>query len=198
MPCGLRTGPAKPVPGRPADVRPPVVRVAYGGHSSACGTACVRRHRSARAPAPAHQAQSTAHLAHRVGRSPRRRTPVAGSTEQLLPFLFSQLRMVLLPLANAMLNALRPCLARGMRSVDSLRKVGASHRRTSQRGQRVQRFVIECFTPSCHVDLLASGELVTLTTRDAVDSILAMTGGGTVQDRGETCRTERTRPPRGA
>jgi hypothetical protein len=46
----------------------------------------------------------------------------------------------------------------------------------------VQRFVIESFTPSCHVDNLPGAELVTPAARDTVDSILTVlrrgTGGG--------------------
>lgn len=65
-------------------------------------------------------------------------------------------------------------------------------RRTSQRRSRVERFVIECFAPSFHVDLAPDGELVTRISADTVDSILGNTAG-------ETCSTERTlRRPRGA
>jgi hypothetical protein len=66
--------------------------------------------------------------------------------------------------------------------VRTLRGPAMERRRTSQYGQRVQRFVIECFTPSCHVDILPGAELVTPVARDAVDSILTVlrrgTGGG--------------------
>jgi hypothetical protein len=42
----------------------------------------------------------------------------------------------------------------------------------SQRGRRVPRFVIECITPNCHVDIASDGELVTTVTVHPVDSIL--------------------------
>lgn len=56
-------------------------------------------------------------------------------------------------------------------------------RRTSPHGLRMQQFVIERFTPSCHVDIAVSGELVTPASSDAVDSILGNTAGENVQDR---------------
>lgn len=49
----------------------------------------------------------------------------------------------------------------------------------------VKRFVIECFTPRCLVDLASDGELVTNAPPDTVDLIL-------VASRGRTCRTEGT------
>lgn len=76
-------------------------------------------------------------------------------------------------------------------------------RRTSLGGRRVERFVIECFAPSCHVDIAGHAELVTSAPRDTVDSIMSIEGSGLVQNRGETCRSERpekngeTRTPRG-
>lgn len=42
----------------------------------------------------------------------------------------------------------------------------------SQRGRRVPRFVIECITPNCHVDIASDGELVTTATVHPLDSIL--------------------------
>lgn len=60
-----------------------------------------------------------------------------------------------------------------------------SERRTSLRGPGVERFLIECFAPSCHVDIAPVPELVTAAPRDTVDSIMGLfDGGGTVQDLG--------------
>lgn len=47
------------------------------------------------------------------------------------------------------------------------------HRPPSQKGRRVPRFVIECITPNCHVDIASDGELVTTATVHPIDSILA-------------------------
>jgi hypothetical protein len=44
---------------------------------------------------------------------------------------------------------------------------------------RVERFVIECIAPSCHVDIAGHPELVTPAPRDAVDSIMSIEGRGT-------------------
>jgi len=54
---------------------------------------------------------------------------------------------------------------------------------------------------STDVDNPPDGELATPALCDTLDSILTVYGGGLVQDRGETCRsdtTEEPRPPRGA
>jgi hypothetical protein len=75
---------------------------------------------------------------------------------------------------------------------------------TSLRVRGVKRFVIECFAPSCLVDITRVGERVTPTLRNAVDSIMSIEDWGRVRDRGETCRSDRpvrtreTRTPRGA
>ncbi len=75
---------------------------------------------------------------------------------------------------------------------------------TSLCTSRVERFVIERFTPRVLIDLTPVGEGVPAGPRDAVDSILKIGGWGTVRNRGETCRsgrpvrTRETRTPRGA
>jgi hypothetical protein len=58
-------------------------------------------------------------------------------------------------------------------------------RRTSQSAQRVKRFVIECFTPRCLVDLASDGELVTNAPPDTVDLIMGGLTGENMQDRGD-------------
>ena len=86
---------------------------------------------------------------------------------------------------------LATCEERTVGHVWLLRRRGRDGMRTSQWRHRMERFVIECFTPSCHVDIASSVELVPPATSDTVDSILAFAAG-------ETCRTERTRRLRGA
>ena len=117
------------------------------------------------------------------------------------PTLFSQLPDTAHPLAEPPPNPRSTCTERVCGGPRTLRGLATATRRTSLHGPRVQRFVIECFTPSCHVDNVPGAELVTPAPRDTVDSILTSYGGGLVQDRGETCRsdtTEEPRPPRGA
>jgi hypothetical protein len=115
------------------------------------------------------------------------------------PKIFGQLRAAPEPLTGPPPAPPHPTSTeRNTGKVRPLLSQARGRRRTSQRSPRVERFVIECFAPSCHVDIAAGGELAPQTTYDPVDSILAIHGGGLVQDRGETCRTERTRPPRGA
>ncbi len=75
---------------------------------------------------------------------------------------------------------------------------------TSLCASRVERFVIERFTPRFLIDIAPVGEGVTAGPRDAVDSILKIGDWGNVRNRGETCRsgrpvgTRETRTPRGA
>src|SRR3954467_10259842 len=118
--------------------------------------------------------------------------------------LFSQLPHWACPLARPPLNPRSTCTDRVSGALRTLRGLATATRRTSLHGPRVQRFVIECFTPSCHVDNVPDDELVTPAPRDTVDSILTSYGGGLVQDRGETCWSDMPdkvgapRPPRGA
>ncbi|CAL9564222.1 hypothetical protein SUDANB145_04689 [Streptomyces sp. enrichment culture] len=120
------------------------------------------------------------------------------------PFLFGQLRRMAHPCRVPPPNPRSTCTERVSRALRTLRGLATATRRTSLRRPGVQRFVIECFTPSCHVDNVPSAEPATPARRDAVDSILIVYGGGQVQDRGETCWSDRPdklgapRPPRGA
>ncbi|AKZ55876.1 hypothetical protein SAM23877_2827 [Streptomyces ambofaciens ATCC 23877] len=96
------------------------------------------------------------------------------------------------------------CTERVSGALRTLRGLATDTRRTSLWRPGVQRFVIDCFTPSCHVDNVPSAEPATSARPDTVDSILTVYGGGLVQDRGETCWSDRPdklgapRPPRGA
>ncbi len=117
------------------------------------------------------------------------------------PYLFSQLLELAHPPPPHPPNPRLTCKKRVSGPLRTLRGLATATRRTSLRAVGVQRFVIECFTPSCHVDNVPGVELVTAARPDTVDSILMSYGGGLVQDRGETCRsdtTEEPRPPRGA
>ena len=62
-------------------------------------------------------------------------------------------------------------------------------RRTSQRASRVKRFVIECFTPRCLVDLASDGELVTNAPPDTVDLIMGGPRGKRAGPRGRRVDT---------
>ncbi|CAL2065068.1 protein of unknown function [Streptomyces murinus] len=134
-------------------------------------------------------------------------TPGSGhrSTDRfprLQALLFSQLLDIAQVGSPPPPNPRSTCTERVYGALRTLRGLATAPRRTSLHGPRVQRFVIECFTPSCHVDNVPHLELVTVCPRDPVDFDLdCLYGGGLVQDRGETCRsdtTEEPRPPRGA
>lgn len=112
---------------------------------------------------------------------------------RLSPALFSQLPTMLHSLWKGPPN---PPPTSGKRDRASVWTACVRHhgaRRTSQGRRRVERFVIEWFTPSCHVDIAVGGELVTPTIPEAVDSILVRgsrigrgdldTAGEAVQDR---------------
>jgi hypothetical protein len=86
---------------------------------------------------------------------------------------------------------LATCTERTDRHVWVVRQRGRDGMRTSQWRHRMEPFVIECFTPSCHVDIAPGAEVVPATSSDQVDSILAFAAG-------ETCTTKRTRRLRGA
>lgn len=126
------------------------------------------------------------------------------SVTQTHPSLFSQLPSGGEPLVKWPVNPLATSEERTNTAVRTLRGRAMPARPTSTRGPRVERFVIECFAPSCLVDIAADGELVTPTPRNTVDSIMSIEGWGPVQNRGESCRSERpdkngeTRTPRGA
>jgi hypothetical protein len=161
-------------------------------------------------PAPPLAEEHPPHRGHRH-RAGRGRTGADGtpgevhrSTDRFprtRPTLFSQLPATAHPLPEPPPNPRSTCTERVWEGLRTLRGLATTTRRTSLHGPRVQRFVIECFTPSCHVDNVPVAELVTPAPLDTVDSILTSYGGGLVQDRGETCRsdtTEEPRPPRGA
>lgn len=126
------------------------------------------------------------------------------SFAQTHPSLFSQLHTGAEPLAKWPANPLATREERTDPTVRTLRGRAMHARPTSTLGSRVERFVIECFAPSCLVDITPDGELVTPAPRDTVDSIMSIEGWGPVQNRGESCRSERpdkngeTRTPRGA
>jgi hypothetical protein len=71
------------------------------------------------------------------------------------------------------------CTERVWRGARTLWGPATGTRRTSLHGPRVQRFVIECFTPSCHVDNLPDGEPATPAPHDTVDSIMTVLRRGT-------------------
>lgn len=95
------------------------------------------------------------------------------------PYLFSQLRLPAHPLVEHPSTPRSTCTERGQGAARTLRGPATGTRRTSLHGPRVQRFVIECFTPSCHVDNAPGGELVTPAPWDTVDSIMTVLRRGT-------------------
>jgi hypothetical protein len=74
------------------------------------------------------------------------------------PMLFSQLPDTAHPLAEQPPNPRSTCTERVPTGRRTLRGLATATRRTSLHAPRVQRFVIECFTPSCQVDNLSSDE----------------------------------------
>lgn len=120
------------------------------------------------------------------------------------PYIFSQLLTPADSLVNWPINPLATRQEETRRYASTRRGRATNTRRTSLRGFWVKRFVIECFPPSCLVDIVLVGQLVTPAPRDAVDSILGAEDWGLAQDRGEMCRSDRpvrtreTRTPRGA
>jgi hypothetical protein len=185
-------------PGAAAPLRTHRRQARGHGHQSTSWTTWAHRNRDAQGRSTRLRARCVALRAHSGEGHRTGRTPDGGPFRTSAPTPFQPTSRESSFLGKRSPQPPPTSGERGMSGLYPLREVGTKARRTSQGGPRVQRVVIECFPPSCHVDIVAGGELVTATTRDTVDSILAMTGGGTVQDRGETCRTERTRPPRGA
>ncbi len=116
------------------------------------------------------------------------------STDRFLrtvPLLFSQLPGVAHLPPSPPPNPRSTCTERLSGTPGTLRGLATDTRRTSLGRPRVQRFVIDWFTPSCHVDNVPSAEPAIPARRDPVDSILTVYGGGLVQDRGETCWSDR-------
>lgn len=95
------------------------------------------------------------------------------------PYVFSQVDE---PLHQGGWTPVTPgttCEDRTVRRVRTLRGPATRRRRTSQSSPGVRRFVIECFTPRCLVDIPASAQLVTVAPRDTVDSIMTVLWRGT-------------------
>ncbi len=142
--------------------------------------------------------------AHRGGRRARGSAPERDRIRRTQPLIFSQLHIC------AETLAIRPAFASATCQEETARYAFTRHgramiaARTSLCRSRVERFVIERFTPSCLVDIVPVGERVISGRSDAVDSILKIEDWGLVQDRGDTCRSDRpvgtreTRTPRGA
>lgn len=73
--------------------------------------------------------------------------------------LFSQLPDTVHSLPPPPPDPRSTCTNRGSQALRTLCGLATATRRTSLHGPRVQRFVIECFTPSCHVDNVPVPEL---------------------------------------
>lgn len=119
----------------------------------------------------------------------RKRPPIGvvrRSTDRITyaqPSIFSQLHTPIASLPNWPINPLATRQEETARYASTRRGRAMKARRTSLHGRRMKPFVIECFPPSCLVDITPVGELVTPAPRDAVDSILS------IED-GDSCRTE--------
>lgn len=100
------------------------------------------------------------------------------------PSIFSQLHTRAHSLPNWPINPLVTRQEETARYASTQRGRAMNARRTSLHALRMKRFVIECFPPSCLVDIAPVGELVTPAPRDAVDSILG------IECLGNSCRTE--------
>lgn len=96
-----------------------------------------------------------------------------------LPYLFGQLPWPVPAPCTSRPNPRVTRVERGARRARTLRGLATGRRRTSQRADGVQRFVIEWFTPRCHVDIVRGAELVTPASRDTVDSIMTVVRRGT-------------------
>lgn len=95
------------------------------------------------------------------------------------PYVFSQLHYAGRSLSKWPANPLVTREERTEGPSGTLRGRAMPAMRTSLRAPRVERFVIECIAPSCHVDIAGHPELVTPAPRDAVDSIMSIEGRGT-------------------
>lgn len=132
--------------------------------------------RQARGPAA-----RRAPLPARGGRTTRRplRTPARRTT------FFGQLLFPARRLGFRIINTPTTCGSTMPKDAEGAFGGPCGGRRTSQRAQRVKRFVIECFTPRCLVDLASDGELVTNAPPDTVDLIMGGLMGENMQDRGD-------------
>lgn len=117
----------------------------------------------------------------RGGRTTRRplRTPARR------PTFFGQLLVHARRLSFPIINTPTTCGSTMPNDAKGALRGPCGGRRTSQRAQRVKRFVIECFTPRCLVDLASDGELVTNAPPDTVDLIMGGLTGENMQDRGD-------------
>ena len=106
------------------------------------------------------------------------------------------------PWPNTPPTPVRPAQKGRQEAARTLRGPATATRRTSLRGPRVQRFVIECFTPSCHVDNSAGCRTghagTTGHSRFDHDCLTAGDSCRTEGKRAGATRTEEPRPPRGA
>lgn len=123
--------------------------------------------------------------------SSRGRTPGGCPNPTCDPRIFRPILLRAMAVGAATPQPPATCTERTDGHVWVIQRRGRDGMRTSQWRHRMKRFVIECFTPSCHVDLASGVEVVPMTSPDTVDSILAVAAG-------EACRTERTRRLRGA
>lgn len=195
--------------------RPPSRRAAATAVNDRAPSARTLRHRGRTtrpdsAPGPPPDPATvwrTAHLqpgAHGIARGAHEMRRADDGWAYAQPNVSSQLRTHSRSLAKRPANPLATWEERTACAPHTLRGRAMRAMPTSHRGLQVERFVIECFAPSCLVDNVPDRELVTPAPRDAVDSIMSIEVWGLVQNRGETCRSDRpdkngeTRTPRGA
>ncbi len=109
------------------------------------------------------------------------------------PHIFSQLPGHGTPVPKRPPNRRSTRAKRVRTDLGALRGLATGARRASPPPPASRPFVIECFTPSCHVDIPALVQLGFPATPDTVDSILTVVrpAGDFVRDRGETCWSER-------
>jgi hypothetical protein len=162
-----RTGAPRGRTGSPAGAHAPYRRHTrcYHGISTGMGVSA-RRLRKGAAQAP---------------RTTRRLLRASGSRTAFFGQLLS--RASALPSGRA--NTSVTCGSTMPRVADVAPRGRSDGRRTSLRASRVKRFVIECFTPRCVVDIASGGKGATGVPPGTVDLILDGLAGG-------TCRTEVT------
>ncbi|GAA4769229.1 hypothetical protein GCM10023329_15020 [Streptomyces sanyensis] len=92
---------------------------------------------------------------------------------------FSQLHVIGADMAKPPSNPCATSEKRRMGGSGTLRGRAMTGAATSLRAPRMERFVIECITPSGQVDIAGHTELGTTAPRDTVDSIMSIEGRGT-------------------
>lgn len=97
--------------------------------------------------------------------------------------IFGQLRRVGGQLPRGPANTSATCGSTMRGDAEGVFRGPSDKRRTSHGARGVKRFVIECFTPRCLVDLASDGELVTNAPPDTVDLIMGGLTGDYVQNR---------------